>query len=278
MALGLAAAATAAAVSTANGARAQAIETLEAREYRACMSLINVDPDEAFERALSLQDAGGGAPAKHCAAAALAAGGHHAEAARRFEALATEMPEDAPAEIVADILGQAGIAWVTAGEPGKAYPLQTAALDLAPRSVDLLVDRAVALAALDRLWEAVDDLDAAIALDPGRVEAHALRASAYRQLDVLDLALESADRALELDPDHPEALLERGAIHRLRGALDLARRDWIALIERHEGRPAADLARRNLDRLDFGPPDAEADSQALEDADGPFETGAPPQQ
>ncbi|MEQ8602232.1 MAG: tetratricopeptide repeat protein [Marivibrio sp.] len=235
-------------------AAAQEIETLQAREYKACMSLINVDPDQAFEAALQLQDRGGGAPAKHCAAAALAAAGHHEEAATRFEALAVEMPDSATPAIVADILGHAGLAWLNAGAPGKAYTVQTAALDLAPESPDILIDRAVALADLNRLWEAIDDLDRALEFDSTRVDALTLRASAYRQLEVLDLAMESANRALDLDPDNPEALLERGAVHRLAGDLDAARADWIRLIEKHDGRPAAEMARRNLDSLDFGPP------------------------
>lgn len=232
---------------------AQEIETLQMREYKACMSLINVDPDQAFEAALQLQDRGGGAPAKHCAAAALAAAGHNEEAAKRFEALATDMPDSTPPAIVAEILGHAGVAWLSAEAPAKAYTVQTAAIDLAPESPDILIDRAVTLNELNRLWEAIDDLDRALQLDQTRVDALTLRASAYRQLEVLDLALESANRALELDPDNPEALLERGAVHRLAGELDAARADWIRLIEKHDGRPAAEMARRNLDSLDFGP-------------------------
>ncbi len=246
----------------ASTARAQAIETMEAREYQACMRLVNVDPDTAFEKALQLQDRGFGAPARHCAAAALAAGGHHAEAAKRFEALAGDMPETTPASIVANVLGHAGLSWLSAGDPGRAYAVQSAALDIAPRSADILTDRAVALAELDRLWESVDDLNAALNLDPGRVDALVLRASAYRQLEVLDLAMESVTRALAIDPDNPEGLLERGIIHRLDGDLDAARADWIALIEAHDGRPAAEMARKNLDRLDFGPPEQEAQAPA----------------
>ncbi|MBP5858682.1 tetratricopeptide repeat protein [Marivibrio halodurans] len=252
---------------------AQQIETLEVREYEACMQLVNIEPDRAFERALQMQDSGFGAPARHCAAAALAAGGHHEEAAKRFEALAADMPDSAPASIVANILGHAGISWLAAGKPGQAYSVQTAALDLAPRSADILVDRAMTLDELDRLWEAVDDLDAALEIDPGRVDAHVLRASAYRQLDVLDLAMESVNRALKLEPDDPEGLLERGIIHRLNGDLDAARADWIKVIELHDGRPAAEMARRNLDRLDFGPPeeDGTQDGQAGENQADPAE-------
>jgi len=236
---------------TASCGVAQEIETLEAREYQSCMRLINVDPDTAFEKALAMQDQGFGAPARHCAAAALAAGGHHEEAAARFEALATEMPDSATPAIVADILGHAGLSWLSAGQPGKAYSVQTVALDLAPGSANILTDRAVALADMNRFWEAIDDLNAALRINPGRVDALVMRASAYRQLDVLDLAMESANRALALDADNPEGLLERGIIHRLGGNLDAARADWISLIKDHDGRPAAEMARRNLDRLDL---------------------------
>lgn len=245
---------------------AQEIQGLEAREYEACMSLVNVDPDLAFEKALSLQDMGGGAPARHCAAAALAAGGHHEEAAKRFEALATEMPDSAPPGIVANILAHAGLSWLEAGRAAHAYTLQSTALDLDPQSPEVLIDRSMTLAELGRLWEAIDDLNRALQLDSGRVEALVLRASAYRQVEVYEMALEDANRALDFDPDNPEALLERGIVYRLQDKLDKARSDWIRIIEEHDGRPAAEMARSNLDKLDFGP-----EGEPSEDADGAAE-------
>jgi tetratricopeptide (TPR) repeat protein len=234
-------------------ATAQGPETAQERQYRACMQQTRLDPNVAFEEALRWQDLGGGTPAKHCAAVALSMLGHHAQAAERFEALASEMPDDAPAEAVADILAHAGLSWMQAGDLDRAYAVQSAALELQPDMATILVDRALVLAQQDRFWEAVDDLNRAIELDPADPAAYTLRASAYRFLEANDLAMTDVKRALDLDPEHPEALLERGILHRLAGDIDAARRDWLRLIELHDGRPAAEDARRNLELLDVNP-------------------------
>lgn len=234
-------------------ARAQTLGTVDEQQYRSCMQQTRIDPSEAFELALGWQDMGGGTPARHCAAVALMMLGHYQEAAARLEELAQQMPDDAPKEIVADILAHSGIAWMEAGNLERAYSVQSAALELTPDRVMILVDRALVLGQMDRFWECIDDLNRAIDLDPTDPNAFTMRASAYRFVEANDLALEDANRALDLDPSHPEALLERGILHRLAGNKEAARRDWLKLIEEHDGRPAADDARRNLELLDVAP-------------------------
>lgn len=228
-------------------------ETVQEQEYRACMQLTRLDPEEAFERALGWQDMGGGMPARHCEAVALMMLDHFGEAATRFEEIAQQMPDDTPPDIVSDILAHAGIAWMEAGDLDRAIAVQTAALDLTPNMPMILVDRSLVLAQQDRYWEAIDDLNRAIELDPYDPAALAMRASAYRYVEANDLAMDDANRALDLDPEHPEALLERGILHRLAENKDAARQDWLKLIEFHDGRPAAEDARRNLELLDVSP-------------------------
>lgn len=230
-------------------------DSLEQQEYETCMRLTRVDPAQAFEHSLAWRDRGGGPAAQHCSAVALIMLGHEAEAAERLESLATGMPDDTPPEAVAEILAQAGLAWLDAGDASRARAVQSAALELAPKNPDILIDRATAYFATANYWEAIDDLNLALEIARERADAFALRASAYRHVDVFDLALEDADRALELDPQHPEALLERGALHRLLGNPDAARQDWLLLIRLHDGRPAADHARRNLELLDLETPE-----------------------
>ncbi len=67
---------------------AAAAEIDHAREYGACMTLVQRDAEEAFESALAWRDMGGGDAASHCVAAALLGLKQYAEAARRFETLA----------------------------------------------------------------------------------------------------------------------------------------------------------------------------------------------
>lgn len=232
-------------------AKAQSSGFVDQEEYRICMSMVGIDANQAFERALAWEDAGGGHAARHCAGVALNALGHFSEAAQRLEILAAAMPDDTPPEVVAEILGHAGLSWQQAGESQRAFTVQSAALDLAPGDPALLVDRAASLFALNNYWEAIDDLNAAAAIARDDPEILVFRASAYRHVDALDLAMEDANRALSLASDHPEGLLERGILRRLTGDIEGARSDWLTLITLHEGRPAADVARRNLERMDL---------------------------
>lgn len=217
--------------------------------YENCTRLAHTNPDAALEAALSWQDLGGGDPARHCAAVSLFHLGQFGQAAKRFEALAGSLGE-APAAERAAMLAQAGAAWFRAGDFERANAAQTAALALAPGDTELLIDRAMTLAAAQNYWEAIDDLNAAIDADPKRVEALILRASAYRFVDALPLAHDDAERAHRLSPDRPEVLLEYGILQRLAGDRDGARKSWLRLLRLHDGTPAADAARRNLELLD----------------------------
>ena len=222
-----------------------------AERYAECMQTARSDPERALGTARTWQDQGGGDPARHCIAVSLLSLGRYAEAAERLEELGRTMSGPAvDAQMRADTLAQAGQAWLLAGRPERAQAAQSAALELRPKDVELLIDRALTLAQAGEYWEAIDDLNRADELAPGRADILVFRASAYRYVDALELAREDVNRALELDPDNPEGLLERGIIRRLSGDKQGARHDWLKLIDLHDGTPAADTARRNLERMD----------------------------
>ncbi len=229
-------------------AAAGAAEIDHAGQYRACMTLVKRDPEEAFESALAWRDMGGGDAANHCAAAALMGLKQYGEAAKRFENLAQEMK--AGAGVKAGLLGHAAQAWLLHGIPKRADEVLGAALEFKPLDVDLMIDRAVVRAALGRYLDAVGDLGQAIGLDSGRPDAFVFRASAYRYLDKLDEAEADANRALSLDPDHPEGLLERGIIRRLKGDNGGARSDWLRVLRETPGTAAAHTAGANLEKMD----------------------------
>ena len=220
------------------------------RDYQVCMQRVTMDPSDAFEFALAWADRGGGFAAKHCEASALFALGQYGEAAARLQALAAAMEGRAPAPVLGDLLGHAGVAWLQAGETERAHAAQTSALALDPANVQVRIDRAMTLAAAENWWEAIDDLNLALEAAPDDVTARVLRGGAYRQVEVFDLALEDLNRALQLQPGDGEALLERGIVKRLQNRPDEARADWLEVLRLHEGRPAADMARRNLELLD----------------------------
>lgn len=225
-----------------------------AAQYRACLAKTETNADAAYDDALVWRDRGGGVPAQHCAAVALVALGKYAEAATRLAALA-ETPGGramAPA-----LLGQAGNAWLLGDFPSNAISVLSAALsagskELAPlEEADLRIDRARALAALERWTEAQTDLSKALSLEPERAAAYVFRATARRMENKLDLALEDLQLALALEPKDPAALLERGIVYRLQQKPDLARADWLAAIALEPDGKAAEAARSNLEKLDL---------------------------
>ena len=234
----------------------------KARQYEACLRLSVIDAEQAFETGLAWQDNGGGDGALHCIAVALIGMGHFKEGARRLEALAPAMEAETTPALRAEVLAQAGQAWLRADNLDRAFAVQTAALKLAqPGSMafaEILIDRAITLAQANHFWESIDDLNMATELvrdlndgGPEQTFSLVLRASAYRFVDVLLLALEDVEAALALSPDYPEALLERGIIRRLMADDAGARNDWLTLMRLHNGTPAAEAARRNIEKLDI---------------------------
>jgi regulator of sirC expression with transglutaminase-like and TPR domain len=218
------------------------------QEYRTCLVLAKTKPEQGWEEALAWQSLGGGEAARHCAAVALIGLGKYGEAAARLETLANEsVREDG---VRAQMLAQAGQAWMLAGKLPRADSAQRAALVLAPSDPDILLDHAVLLAQVHHYAEAIDLLSGLLRRQPNRVEALVLRASAFRYQDNLPGAADDVEQALKLDPDYPDALLERGMIRRLRGDDAAARDDWRRAVELAPDSDAAETARRNLEKLD----------------------------
>src|SRR5262249_4662857 len=137
------------------------------KSYEDCVDAIKVNASDAFERALYWRDHQGGPPAEHCAALALIDLNQPGEAARRLDVLAHEAALG-PASNRAAVLDQAGNAWLLAGENENAERTFSAGLKLAPRSVELWVDRSRAYAELKNWPAAEDDLNHALAMAPNR--------------------------------------------------------------------------------------------------------------
>jgi tetratricopeptide (TPR) repeat protein len=233
----------------------------KSRWYESCLKLAVIDAEQAFEEGLAWQDNGGGDGALHCIAVALIGMEHFEEGATRLEALATVMAPGTSSELRAEVLAQAGQAWLRAENLERAFAVQTSALKLAQLGsmsyAEILIDRAITLAEASNYWEAIDDLNLATEIaqklkegGPEQTFGLVLRASAYRFVDELPLALEDAEAALALSPDYPEALLERGIIRRLMGDDNGARADWLTLTRLYSSTRAAQAARRNIERLD----------------------------
>src|SRR5437764_1504636 len=129
----------------------------DAATYDRCMKLARDNPAAARELAESWRGRGGAHPAEHCQAVALIGLKQYKPAAARLEKLAEAMVS-APAPLRAGVLGQAGQAWLLAGDPGRAYTDAGAALVLHPDDPDLLLDRAEAAGSAGWIDQPLADL------------------------------------------------------------------------------------------------------------------------
>jgi len=221
----------------------------DAATYERCIKLAKENPAAAGDFAADWQKRGGAHPADHCFAVALIGLKQYPEAATRLEALAQAMVR-APATLRAEVLGQAGQAWLLAGDAARAYAADGAAIELRPDDIDLLTDRAEAAGQAGWFDKAVADLDRVLKANPLRADALIYRASANRALERLDPALADIEMALKLAPDSVAALLERGNIRRLKGDIPGARQDWLRVAKLAPRSAEEAAARANIERLD----------------------------
>lgn len=223
----------------------------EGADYERCLSMLNADPAGARAFADAWVATGGGDGAAHCLALATIQLGEPGDGAELLDTLANH--SSAPATARASVYGQAGQAWLMAGDAARALGSTTLALSLAPDDVDLLIDRSIASGTLEHYDDVVEDVSRALELDPRRADALVFRSVAHRQLGHLDRAQDDVDRAVGLDPDNPDALLERGIQRQLRGDRSGARKDWERSAALSPDTATGDLAQQNLALLDAGP-------------------------
>jgi regulator of sirC expression with transglutaminase-like and TPR domain len=223
----------------------------QGEEYERCLAMLTNDPIGANAYADAWEATGGGDGAAHCHALAQVSLGNPGVGAQMLEQLAGA--SKGPALARASVYGQAVQAWLMADDAARAYGAATMALFLSPDDADLLIDRSIAAATMERYMDAIDDLNRALDLDPKRADALVFRAAAWRHEARLELAWDDVARALKLDPENPEALLERGILRQRRGDADGARADWEHAIGLSPDSATADLAEQNIALLDAGP-------------------------
>lgn len=223
----------------------------EGADYERCLGMLGDDPAGASAFADAWVATGGGDGAAHCLALATIQLGDPEKGAEELDRLGGSTKAADAAK--ASIYGQAGQAWLMAGNADRAMVSFTLALSMAPEDPDLLIDRSLADATTEQYAQAVGDLSRALALDPRRADALIYRASAYRHLNRLDQAREDIERAFLLDEANPDALLERGILRQLQGDRAGARADWEQAVQLSPDSATGDLAQQNLALLDAGP-------------------------
>lgn len=179
-----------------------------ARLYAQCMRQARREPLKALPLAEKWKAEGGGLGARHCVAIAMFESGKYVPAATQLEQIEREVDPERPG-LRAELLAQAGQAWMEANQAENAAAAQSRALDLKPQDVELWIDRGLSYAAM-RAWpRAISDFDRALVIEPYKVEIYVLRAAAWRNAGNPGKALADADRALTIAPDDPDILLER---------------------------------------------------------------------
>ncbi len=211
-----------------------------------CEAAIAADPAAAREDAALWTRQGGGAAARLCEAAALAALGATATAARLLTALAANPNREMGVQTRATALIDGARLWLDAGAPDLATQALDRAARLTPDDPEIALLRAD-IAAADQDWPAaIAALDARLAVAPEDAAARALRAAALRRSGDPEAARLEADRALADAPGLPEALFEAAAARAELGQEAEAAALWIELVTTHPDHPLAPPARRNL--------------------------------
>lgn len=173
--------------------------------YARCLAIVDEDAARAYEEAMMWASDTNAVNAYRCAAVALLAQGRTEDGARRLESLAIAV-NPAQASLRAELLSQAGNAWLLAREPGQARSAFTRAIvTMTPGATelpDLLIDRARAYAMEGDYRLAEEDLSAALDQRPNDPLALRLRASA--RLNQRAFPLAEADAMASLNASTTE--------------------------------------------------------------------------
>jgi len=174
---------------------------IENTRFTECVALIESAPERAYEEGMAWAAEGQALGGFRCAAMALIAQSRHEEGARRLESLANAA-NPALTGLRADLLSQAGNAWLLAREPSHARSAFTRAIATVesdpPQLPDLLIDRARAYAMEANFRAAEEDLSRALDIRGGDALALRLRASARMRQSAFQLAEADALQALAL--------------------------------------------------------------------------------
>lgn len=223
--------------------------------FKACLELVDTDPQAALDDAEKWRLDGGNVLARQCQGLAFAAQARWLSAMTSFQqaAEASQVAKDGRAST---LWVQAANAALAGGEYVKARSFIDAALIegtlKGPEAGEAHVDRARALVAVGDLPKARTDLDAAIKLVPQDPLMWLLSASLARRTGDLDRARTDIAEAARLSPDDPSVALEAGNISAMMGNDAAARTAWEAAVKIAPDSPQGKAAAKALEQ--FGAP------------------------
>ncbi len=232
----------------------------QAETYERCLAAVEIDAEAALEMASRWEGLDGDDPARHCRALALRRLGDLEEAGQLLASLA-DMP-NATAPVKAGLWHQTGQVYSEARLYRESVDAFTQALRHAPDLIDARLDRAIANAALEDYWLAIDDLNVLTDSRPTDVTAYILRSGAYRNLGLTDLARDDLERGLAINPDNPDAWLERGLLAESTGQSEQASAAWLRVLQLAPDSVAADIARAHIEASALGTADLDSDQKS----------------
>lgn len=251
----------------AQSVRAENADKAAEDRYIECLNMADLAPDRAIDMALAWVADGGGVPARHCEALALAKDGDYAEAAIRLERLVEDMRigRDMPiiagerltadAAFLSEVYAQAANAWLLADDSFRAMDAIDAAVTLATvqsaAELQYRVDRARIAAADEDFSLALTDLTYVQRYDPGRKDILLLIGSAARALGQFKKALAALDAYDLVFKDDPVSVLERAHLMESEGKIAKARKLYLRVTELSDNASLIEIARANIERLDL---------------------------
>ncbi len=155
----------------------------------------------------------------------------------------------------ADWGAMAGNAAIAGGQPARALVALALAHDDAVATGDkaaqgeIAFDKARALVALGRSFEAKATLTEATTLIPGNSDVWLLSATLYRRTAKLEQAQQFIEKAAALNPLDPAIGLEAGVIAMLAEREDAARKSWKSVIATAPQSPEAAQAKAYLEQI-----------------------------
>jgi tetratricopeptide (TPR) repeat protein len=118
-----------------------------------------------------------------------------------------------------------GMADFVSNRYGRSIDLLSQAIELDPQFTLALKGRGAAYLKLDKVQEAIADINAVIKIAPENARAFHMRGLAYAKAGNYDKALGDFNQALELNPDYGTAYYSRANLHHKMGHPDLATED-----------------------------------------------------
>lgn len=227
----------------------------EEARFKACVDMVDTNPDGALTVAEKWRADGGTILARQCQGMAYAAQGKWLSAMTSFQQ-AAEASQKERSPRTANLWVQAANAALAGGEHVKARSfIDAAMIEGTLKGAELgeaHLDRARALVATGDPVKARTDLDAAIKLVPQDPLIWLLSASLARRAGDLDRARTDIAEAARLSPDDPSVALEAGNISAMMGNDAAAKTAWQAAVKLAPESPQGKAAATALEQFGVG--------------------------